>query len=214
MGDFIEVPGYLAYEIAINPVRIRRKGYSILKKFHLDQHGYKVVNLGVGKRENRTKERVHRLVALTFVPEITGKPFVNHKDGNKLNNEPDNLEWVTCKENVQHAYRHGLMLRKLTAADVINIQANYSISDVQRIATDFKISKGYARSIVTKNRIIGETGFLETVKLGQGKRVVNLETGEIYRSGAELARHLGIRRKYITRKLNGERNNNTPYRYL
>lgn len=109
MGNFIEMAVYGGYEIAAGPIRIRRKADGKDKKFHLDKYGYLVVNLGVGKRENRTKERVHRLVAMTYVPQIAGKPFVNHKDGNKLNNEPDNLEWVTCKENVQHAYRHGLM---------------------------------------------------------------------------------------------------------
>ena len=48
---------------------------------------------------------VHRLVALYFVPNIDDKPYVNHKDGSKINNNYSNLEWVTPLENNLHCYR-------------------------------------------------------------------------------------------------------------
>jgi hypothetical protein len=50
---------------------------------------------------------VHSLVAKAFVP-LNGKPYVNHKDGQKENNRADNLEWVTNAENHYHAVRLGL----------------------------------------------------------------------------------------------------------
>ena len=51
---------------------------------------------------------VHILVARAFIPNPDKKPFVNHVDGNKLNNNASNLEWVTASENQQHAIKLGL----------------------------------------------------------------------------------------------------------
>ena len=51
---------------------------------------------------------IHRLVAQTFIPNPKNLPQINHKDGNKLNNCIDNLEWCTAKENVNHSWKLGL----------------------------------------------------------------------------------------------------------
>lgn len=50
----------------------------------------------------------HRMVAQTFIPNPENKECVNHKDGNKLNNNINNLEWVTKAENNRHARDTGL----------------------------------------------------------------------------------------------------------
>lgn len=58
--------------------------------------GYKTVRFG------KTSHRVHRLVASAFIPNPDNKPIVNHIDGDRSNNNIDNLEWVTARENNMH----------------------------------------------------------------------------------------------------------------
>jgi hypothetical protein len=58
---------------------------------------------------------VHRLVAITYIDNPEGKPWVNHKDGNKENNHVSNLEWTTIAENIQHAHATGLIKPKYGA---------------------------------------------------------------------------------------------------
>ena len=73
----------------------------------LGQWGYFYVNLYENGKFSKTL-KIHRMVAAAFVPNPENKPDVNHKDGNKQNNLPDNLEWVTESENVIHAFATGL----------------------------------------------------------------------------------------------------------
>lgn len=72
----------------------------------LNTDGYWRVKLIKG--ELKKNRKVHRLVAEAFIPNPEGKRCVNHIDGNKNNNCVDNLEWVTHKENMEHAAENGL----------------------------------------------------------------------------------------------------------
>lgn len=72
--------------------------------------GYRLVHMRTpGGRKAAT---VHRLVAKTFIPTEDLSKWVNHRDGNKLNNSVDNLEWMTPKENIRHAFETKLMSHK------------------------------------------------------------------------------------------------------
>lgn len=85
---------------------IRKWAQRTLKQ-KTDKKGYKRVSLFLnGKPKDHL---VHRLVATAFLPKIDGKNLVNHKDGNPSNNDVRNLEWCTYKENVNHAFKNGLM---------------------------------------------------------------------------------------------------------
>lgn len=84
------------------------KGGILIPK--IDRYGYQALSLRIdGKMYYRT---VHTLVCLTFNgPKPTPKHKVNHKDGVKPNNRPENLEWVTTQRNIEHARELGLLLK-------------------------------------------------------------------------------------------------------
>lgn len=86
------------------PLRSNHNGELIMKNQIIT--GYKVVSLCKNNKMKLVK--VHRLVAIAFIDNPDNKPQVNHIDGNKLNNNVDNLEWVTAQENSIHAFRTGL----------------------------------------------------------------------------------------------------------
>lgn len=75
---------------------INKKGYEVVYPSNKRKEGYKTSCL------------VHRLVAEAFIPNSDNKPQINHKDGNKRNNQIENLEWVTNEENHKHKLENNL----------------------------------------------------------------------------------------------------------
>lgn len=84
-------------------------------KFHrlsefVDNVGYYQTVFTInGKRKH---VRIHRVIAETLIPNPLNLPQVNHKDGNKLNNEPSNLEWCTNSYNTKDGYEKGCYYSK------------------------------------------------------------------------------------------------------
>jgi hypothetical protein len=97
---------------------------------------------------------VHRLVAEAFVPNPENKPEVNHKDGNKLNNDAENLEWVTRGENYLHAHLTGLRpAAKLTPAQVAEIRRRLGEGEQQsELAKEFGVSQTQMSRIKNRTR--------------------------------------------------------------
>lgn len=140
------------YVNATNGSTQLKKG--IILKSPIDKYGYHKIKLSkYGKVKDFT---VHRLVALNFVKNIFNKPQVNHKDGNKLNNKVDNLEWMTISEQSIHAYKYNLKSKtgiknsmvKLTEEEVKKIKEMLDMgSRVGEISKEFNVTSSCISSI-------------------------------------------------------------------
>jgi len=103
----------------------------ILKKCNGTQN-YHIVCL---HKEGSSKTRkVHRLVALSLIPNPDNKPQVNHIDGDKQNNKIENLEWVNNSENQLHAFKYKLQKS-------IKGEKRYCAKLIEKEVLEIRISK-------------------------------------------------------------------------
>lgn len=82
--------------------RIKNKKTGRIYVGSVNNRGY--VRFDLCENGKRFVVAAHRVVAEAFLPTSPGRDYVNHKDGDKTNNNIDNLEWCTPKENSVHAY--------------------------------------------------------------------------------------------------------------
>lgn len=113
--------------------RIIGKRGKLLKPY-ITNWGYEGTKVDLG--ELGKTSLVHRAVALVFIPNPDNLPQVNHKDGNKLNNHVDNLEWISSEGNQQHA---SFVLGKRIGKDCYMTQLTEEI--VLQIYNDYKNNK-------------------------------------------------------------------------
>jgi HNH endonuclease/NUMOD1 domain/NUMOD4 motif len=102
----VTVRGYEKYTISLDG-----KVFNSKKELKLGTYnGYFGLTLVQGGKKRTLY--VHRLMAQTFLENPNNHRYVNHKDGNKKNNNLRNLEWCTQSENSQHAYDTGLSVSR------------------------------------------------------------------------------------------------------
>lgn len=128
---------YKNFEIS-NKGNLRNVVTGTAYKKYINHQGYYQVCVSLGSKIDKKVFKMHRCVAESFIPNPDNKPTINHIDGNKLNNNVDNLEWATYAENTQHAYKNGLAsaikgennyFAKLTNEQVKYIRNNYIFRD-------------------------------------------------------------------------------------
>lgn len=97
----IPIAGAKKYSVDKRGIIINDTTKKVIKS-HLDTSGYPIVKISADTG-SLTTMKIHRIVATAFVENPENKPHVNHKDSNRENCSAGNLEWVTPKENHQHA---------------------------------------------------------------------------------------------------------------
>lgn len=136
---FKDVVGFETLFQISNLGRVFSKRSNKLLKLHTNKTGYVTLATKIGGRQGFNKcFKIHRLVAEAFIPNPTSKPQVNHLDGNKGNNIASNLEWVTCKENIVHAFSERLNTAR-NGTD--NINSKLSEEDVREIRLSNKTTR-------------------------------------------------------------------------
>lgn len=154
--EFKVVPSVPIFEVTIDGV-VRRSDNGRIPAPWFDKDGYARV---YATRDGiRYHVAVHRAVAEAWIGP-SDLPVVNHKDGNVKNNHVDNLEWVTVRQNCQHAVDTGLLKpilgerhgrSKLKERDVLEIRNLYK-AGVKRseLSKMFNVSVAMIRNIVLK----------------------------------------------------------------
>lgn len=118
----------------------------ILKQSYGKPRRYRLVTLS---RESVEKKfRVHRLVAIAFLPNQSRLPDVDHIDGNKDNNSVQNLEWVTKRENRERGLEAGLIKVKLSYEIAKKIRSIGRTMKARDIAKMYGVGTGAIWSIL------------------------------------------------------------------
>lgn len=156
LADFDYVIGY-AIDTSGNVWSCKRTKYHTLTYWKLlkkrfDTKGYS--NMAIFKGSKRKYYRVHRLMAMLFIPNPDNKSEINHKNGNRQDNRIENLEWVTRNENIQHAYDI-LCRHRLRGTNSPQAKLNdESVREIKRLLADGNSQRSTAKKFGVCHSII------------------------------------------------------------
>ena len=164
----------------------------LIRKLSITQKGYYYLSVSNGDKHYAL--RVHKAVALAFIPNPNNLPCINHKDENKLNNRVDNLEWCTHKYNSNYGTniqrtREKLLGRKFTlerrAKMSHTLLTQYELHPERRDKVSRSMSLYYSDK---DNR----QEITERNKRVHNRPVLCVETGQVFPSLQSAAKHIGV----------------------
>lgn len=146
-----------------NTGKIKNNDSDKILKQRLNKSGYMQVSVKPNGRQGKSKTfRIHRVLAVAWIPNPNDLPQVNHKDGIKTNNTISNLEWVTHQQNIRHAFDNNLVPIKrgvdtssavLTDELVRCIREEYSNGGVtlRQLGVKYGVAHNTLSCVVTRN---------------------------------------------------------------
>ena len=137
--------------IIVDSNGFKRRCYGKNIKLRVDHKGYLFVCLH-NRRPNYF--RVHRVVAMAFIPNLNNKPCINHMDENKRNNCVDNLAWVTRSENDSWGTKPVIQARrakKQFSKPVIQFDAKMNPVKLWESATRASVELGMSYGGITQS---------------------------------------------------------------
>jgi hypothetical protein len=167
---------YYNRELILRPTRV------------LISKNYERYIIKLTKNKKSKTYKIHRLVAEAFIKNEQKKPYVNHIDGNPLNNNVENLEWCTQRENIIHSLKFGNRQKKYNKDLVIYDYVNSSMG-INEICKKHNISKAIIRNLIHKNNI------KHSRKCGR-ENVYNIDLSELLDDFKKKLSNKEIQKKY------------------
>ena len=168
-SNFKVIPNYSKYAVDIYgniySLNYNKTGKIKIMKQNKNRYGYMQVQLYNDNKKPKLLS-VHRIVAISFIPFVEGKIYINHIDGNKSNNYVSNLKWCNLSENTKHSYdeiktqsyqrlseigkKAAINLRKFTKEQINDIRHKHNIKHIsfRKLAKEYNCGKTVIERIV------------------------------------------------------------------
>lgn len=134
-----------------NNLEIINKDTNKIKSQSVGKRGYKYVTLNRKSDNVQIKVYVHKIIALAFINNGEYE-CINHKDGNKLNNAVDNLEFCTNQENIIHAWNNSLIVRNERVFKIAFNNGTTKINTMKELQKETCISRITLYDLYYKNK--------------------------------------------------------------